>query len=987
MAIPSKEQLKSFIKNFIKVIDSKVILISVIATAFALYYVNPLTNVDLMEFNRTFSSSVMAGISINKRISNFYTLFFLKIPITFVVITFLFGLLFKFRQSYKKVFLNLSTIMIFPTVISYISRYTAEGEFNTNLLMLIMLTFYAILAIVAILDKEKIFTDKHISLLCTSYLIGIITCNIIFNLPNTYIAMAIMSVLILVYTAILTKTKLGKKIFDSSFNYVCFMAWIPAFMMVLQEFLYLLNEKGFYIERHYTNIVRAVILYLIISLVIVFFTRKKKISFFLFGCLGIIISLSCTSFFSHSYSMEYRYGFVMNNYSHFYETGNRAVAIDAVKYGKLPILSNFSAHALTDVWAAILYSIVHSDVKGILINPYTGLNTLIGVILLFFVLKKIFGTEKALIITCLFPLNILGVKAGSVCFLPLVFLLHILKNRNIKNYLLFWVFTLIAAFTLYDEGMSLGIACIFAFVFILAFNRNWKDFIKFVMTGACVGVLALILYAIYCVINGIPVIGRIREWMALSLDSSSSWATAFFGDPSSFSFAVVYFVFPITAIVILLFTVIKYIAYQREHENLVATIIAFATAQILYISRTIVFHNLAVAGARTGVLLNFIHWTVSIFALYGIVSKNQKDEDKNLLVWTSSYAIVVIVECVLIMNFVPLSNTVVFEGALEVSNTVRFSDDMSGIFGKERITYSKETTDFITQFNNIFNTLLKDDETFLDFSNITTLYLLTDRERPFYVAQSPSLLTNEYSQERYLEEISEYKVPLAIVGTTTQAYTAQMLEIPHNIRYYTIAEYIYKNYRPLVKTGDFAIWCEKEYYDEYKNKLEENAFFENGYSLLDYGYDLTFIQKDESGNVVQAIYNPYHQYNLQLIPNIWAEYDENKAIQNKVQKEFNSEGYIYGFEGSQNIDRKKGNYIAFTAINDSEEEKIATVIFSDLSKEGAQFEYQFTCLPGEHEYIIRVSQDYFWEAFNINHILFMPLDNYGVQNVRILEGD
>ena len=473
----------------------------------------------------------------------------------------------------------------------------------------------------------------------------------------------------------------------------------------------------------------------------------------------------------------------------------------------------------------------------------------------------------------------------------------------------------------------------------------------------------------------------------MSLDSSSTWATAFFGNPSSFSFALVYFVFPITAIVILLFTIIKYIVHQRENEDLVATIIVFATAQILYISRTIVFHNLAVAGARTGVLLNFVHWTVSIFALYIIVSKKEKDESKKLLVWISSYSIIVIVECVFIMNFVPLSNTIVFEGALEVSESVRFSDNMSGIFGKERITYSAETIDFINQFNNVFNMLLKEDETFLDFSNITTLYMLTERERPFYVAQSPSLLTNEYSQECFLEELSEYKVPLAIVGTTTQAYTAQMLDIPHNIRYYTIAEYIYRNYRPLVKTGDFAIWCEKEYYDEYKSKLEKNNFFENGYTLLDYGYDLTLLQKDENGNIFQATYNPYHQYDLKMIPYIWAEYDENKAIENQVIEKLGSEEYVYDFEGSQSINKENGNYLAFKCTNNESEEETITVMFIDKDIEGAQFEYQFTILPGEHEYLIRVSQDYFWNNFNINNIIFMPTSGFCVENVRILEGD
>ena len=978
---------KEKIKNFIQLIDSKIILISVVVSAFILYYINPLANVNLTEFNRTFSSSVMAGISIDKRISHFYTLFFLQIPIVLIVVTGLLNLLFQWRESYKKHFFELSAIMIFPTIISYISRYTSEGEFTPNLLMFVMLSFYAILAIVAILDKEKIFADKHITLLCVTYLIGIITCNILFNLSSMYIAIGIMAVLILGYVAVLTKTKIGQRIVDISFNYICFIAWIPAVMMAFQEFLYWLNEKGIYIQRHYTYAVIVVILYAISSFAIVFLARKKKLSFFLFGALGMIISLSCAKFLPHTYFMQYDYGFEMKNYSNFFETGNTTVAIDTIKYGKLPILSNFSAHALMDAWTEILYALIHSDIKGIIYNPYYGLNFVIGTILLFFIFKNIFGIEKALLLTCLFPIDILGAKAISVCLLPIVFLLNILRKKNIKNYLLFWLFTLIAAFTIYDEGISLGIACILAIAFVLAIQKDWKELIKFIGVGASVGVCALVLYVVYCLANGIAVIGRIKEWMALSLDSSSTWATAVFGDPSSFNFALVYFVIPIIAIVSLLYTAIKYMMGERQRQDLFSLIVVFALAQILYISRTIIFHNLAVAFARTGVLLNFVHWTISIFVLYLFVLKGEKDESRKMLIWISTYTAVVLIECVYIMKFVPTNSTVIFEGALESSQSIRFSNDMSDILGKERISYSKETTDFITQFNNVFDTLLKEDETFLDFSNITALYLLTDRDRPFYVAQSPSLLTNVYSQECLLEEISEYKVPLAILGTTTQSYIAQMMDIPHNIRYYTVAEYIYQNYRPLVKAGDFAIWCENERYDEYKDKLEKNAFFETGYTLLDYGYDFTYLQKDEKGHQVAATYQPYHQYDLKLIPNLWAEYDEDRAIENKVIRTLESEDYEYQFEGSQNINRENGNYIAFKVASQEEEERTGTVILMASNEEGAQFEYQYTVLPGEHEYLIRVSQDYFWEAFNIDTIWFLTADNTKVENVRVLEGD
>ena len=54
----------------------------------------------------------------------------------------------------------------------------------------------------------------------------------------------------------------------------------------------------------------------------------------------------------------------------------------------------------------------------------------------------------------------------------------------------------------------------------------------------------------------------------------------------------------------------------------------------------------------------------------------------------------------------------------------------------------------------------------VDFANITSMYLLTGRERPCYVGQTPSLLTDLYSQECYLRQIEEHDCPLAVLGTT-----------------------------------------------------------------------------------------------------------------------------------------------------------------------------------------------------------------------------
>lgn len=858
---------------------------------------------------------------------------------------------------------------------------------NSSIFVRNILSFYVILSLISIIDRKKNFKDSHIGILFGTYITGIITLNVLFNFENEYMSMLIMAILLCMYSFIFIKTKFGYKIFESSIKYLCFATWTPTVIFSVLEFFYLLNEKGFYIERYYTNICRALILFYITTLVIVFLLRNKKISFITFGCIGIISSLTITAYLTHGYELTYNYGFAYNSYSPFYEAGNNAVAADTIINAQIPIIDNFSAHALRDVWSRILYSAIHGDLTGILCDPYGGLNTFLSFVLLFYIVKKIFDDESALFMICLFPLNIWRMKILSVCFLPIVLLLNIIKKKNIKNYFLFWIFTLITAFMLYDEGIYIGIGCIVAYIIIEAIHKNWKDILIFIATGAGVGLVAGVFVIGYCIFNEISIITRIREWLALSLDSTTTWATEVFGDQTTLDFLIVYYILPLSAVGILIATIIKYFQ-TKENSNNAAMVLIFSIAQILYISRTIIFHNLTVALAGTNVVCNFAHWTISSFALY-LATIKKENENKKLLIWTSTLAITIFVLSTQIYEYVPVAKeTILLERAEKVSKYTQISNDMTSIFGKKRITYTEETSKFVNQFKNVFDTLLKEDESFLEFSNITAIYMLTNRERPFYVAQSPSLLTNLYSQECYLDEIRNYSLPLAVMGTTTQEYTMQMKEIPHNVRYYTIAEYIYKNYRPLVKIGDFAIWCENDKYDEFKEILKKQEFIKNGYELLDYGYDATEIIKDENGNIIQKNYKPYHQYNLKEIPYIWANLDEMNAIQNKVIEHINPETpNVYRFSGSKNINRDNGNYLAFKCNNIDQEEKILTVVFGDRENECAQFEYQFTVLPGENEYLIRTSQDYFWEAFNINNIVFDTISNITVSDVRILEGD
>lgn len=977
-------ELKNKASDFIKKIDKEIIFISIVVALAITYYVNPLDGVELTSWDRTFCSAILSEISINKRINEFYKLFFLVIPGIIILLMALFNFLFQCRENYKDYFAKFSIFTLLATFASYISRYTSEStDIAENPLLQCILAFLIVLSIIALMDFKEKIKFEDVSMLFLAHVIMILLFNMFGQSEELIKYVVIAAVIEIIYAGVVLFAPIRDELYSCGKNLIFILFWLPAFARLALEGLYFLIEHGHNTQRYFTHVMRATLIFFVIVCVMVFLCRKKKWSFKVLGYVGAIASV--TTVYTFSFAFQYTWNY--SNFSNVYELGNGAVAMDSVLYGKLPIIDYFSAHALGDVWTKILYCVIHNDIGGIFTNPYGGLATIIAFIILFFIARNFFDDDVAILYVLLFPGSFTSIKWVSICSLALVMLLYIYRKPKFKSYLWFWIATLIGAFYTYDEGISIGVACILTYLILRCIEKEWKEIRNFIICGAGVGATVGVFYVVYALITGIPVISRIKEWISVSVNSSSSWATANFGNQSTFAFLISYFLVPMTAVALLIFVLIKYIKY-RNHGLLVAATVAYSLTEILYITRTIVYHNLAVCSGWTGVLLNFIHWSVSLYVLYTMEFK-EKNFNTKLLAWTGAMMLVMLVEGTAVTGYWPSADATILSKGLKASDGWNLQDGYTANIGQSRIVADEDTTILINSFKLVFDTLLDEDETFLDFSNITSMYAMTGRVRPCYVGQSPSLLTDLYSQECFLKEIAKYDCPLAVVGTTGTSYLSQMVGIPHNIRYYTVAEYIYSNYRPLVTFSEFAIWCEKDKYDEFSSVLNTAGFYaeESGYTAADYGYDFTTAYVDDAGNT-QFNFWPYHSYDLQAIPYIWANYDEYEAISNAVIETIEASAVnTYTFDGSQSVLTDEGNYLAFDYTNNSEDDISINIVLYDSKNDGAKIQYYFTVKPGINTYIIRISGDYFWDIYNIDTILYGANEQLTVSNVRILEGD
>ncbi|MCM1182314.1 MAG: hypothetical protein NC337_02955 [Roseburia sp.] len=970
---------KNKIIEFTKEADKKILSMAFITMLMTAYYINPLDNIDLTDWNRTFCPAVESGISINKRINNFYVLFLLYMPLLFAGITVVYNWICNIRPTYKESFFRFNAMMIFAIAASYISRYTSgNGTISESPMLHAILGFYIAFLLVAIIDRQqKLNFTNHVNMFLR-YTIAVLSINMLFHFGYTT-SVVVSAAAIFLYEAITLYCIKSEGLKNICEKWFCFFSWTPAFIRGLLEIIYIRTENGGTIQAYFTYITGFTILALVTATLPAIIAVKKNLNLNTFAHIGEIFSMGAVSWFNNMYQSTWSYQSAAN----IYELGNSAVALDTIGKGKLPIIDYFSAHALSDVLTKILYGFIHRDINGIVVGAYDGLTTILGIVCLYLIIKRILNGDVAILFVCLFPTAINGVKLTDICFFSMAILLYIIKKPGFKAYVLYWTILLFCAFYKYDEGVLLGVGSIAAYGLICLIQKEWKNIRDFIVSGGIIGVIALLFYVIYALVTGVPVISRVREWVAVSVNSNSTWATSSFGDTSSFAFLLSYFAAPTIAVMIIVLTTARFYRYKKSPE-LAALTLGFAFSEILFIPRTIVFHNLAVSSGVTGVLLNFIHWSLSLYVLYSMTEKN---EERKLLAWVVTLGLTIILEGSLVTGQLPASEAVLYASSISASQNWDLRDDVTENIGEKRIVFDDETEAYVGRFKYIFDTLLTEEQTFVDFANITSLYALTGRERPSYVGQTPSQLTDLYSQECYLKEISEYDCPLAVVGTTETSYLQQMEGIPHNIRYYKIAEYIYNRYRPLVSFDEYSIWCQKDKYYEYNtvllNTLSTNIEFE----LVDYGYDATTEYTDEAGTV-QMVFMPYHNYDLGMLPYIWGNYDEYGAINNKNLAQLDeTQTNVFVFAGSQSVVTPEGNYVVLECENSTDHNVKVTAVFQDLSNSGATHQYGFIVVPGTNTYSIRASQDYFWDIYNIDRISVISASGVEIHNINILEGD
>lgn len=413
---------------------------------------------------------------------------------------------------------------------------------------------------------------------------------------------------------------------------------------------------------------------------------------------------------------------------------------------------------------------------------------------------------------------------------------------------------------------------------------------------------------------------------------------------------------------------------KTQKSNVQLLLYIFILTGILFVPRMMTFHNLMVCHGSTGVLFNFYPWIIMLFVYWLVDGRNGKNERQKNLAAICALGCILYAEGIIVTGDIPVGNSSLYNKADSGTDSAILEKDFSDMYGKLRVVYSENTQQFIQNIKAVLDTLLEDDETFIDFANATGLYALVDRSHPAYVSQMPALLTDEKSQEYFIKEVSGQRAPLVVMGVD-------------NMKYYKVAEWIYQNYVPLVHVAGLNIWCDKDRHDEYLALLKENDVLSYDCYMISSGYD-----RDGEMNVAYYSYRGQHDYDMCDIPYLWANYDEKSAIENKEICVAAGKDDYYSFDGSQKVlldskDEYSGNYVKI--ICDAEQGGILKL---SLYEKDVQNISQYVChlnlKPGENSYLVRVSMDYLWYDCDIDTMEVEFEQGAGqVKTISVLAGD
>lgn len=755
-----------------------------------------------------------------------------------------------------------------------------------------------------------------------------------------------------------------------------YIVWVPAAMTLCVEGFYILNQWEIYVVRQ-----RAAGMLLFALLVTGTFFVCRKWNFAHCGettkemvlCSGLLTSMVMVAYRPQLVNVM---PFVKNG--GLFEIANNLHMLDGLlNWGKIPLVETFSAHTLSDMAPDLVWKILNGP-SASMVGAYTGWFVGLGVLVLFALFSRYVRPFAAFIVLAL------GGTFLAWKFAPfgILLLFLVIKRQSMPRYLIYWTGLAVVLLYQLDYGLMFGLASLITFLLLALFKKIPVDAKKFWGAGALVTVLGLALALFVCLVKGISPISRLREFLEVSLGSNPIWALPSVGNPANAAMFWAYVATPLVAIgavVWMLWTMLK--GRQVEVSRWAGIMVLFIGV-LINLNRTMVRHNILEGGnviASGGVIFAVAlllyevkgHRTWIFLSVSMVTLVMTQTLVRGYLVADTSYnTIAGLADCSASVMTLPEEQAPVKVERMVMNIDEKVEQSTMNTDSKlEQV--GMRTGQEIEQVKAFMDLLLEEDESYVDFSNQSALYALIGRESPFYVSEVPGLLTGEYSQQCYIDQIEQKadSLPLALTaGDVLKDYNFELDGIPLNVRYYKIVEYLCNHYQPLLKWNKYAIWVRTDAYESTLKKLEKAGDqIPVEYTLCDY---------------TNSTYQPTYAY--QKLALIWAEQDEKKAVENPVVLDCgkNENGY-YDIRLDRQA-KQDGNYLKVSVYSEIDT-GADLVLMNENAEVLCRFTFQIS--QGTHDYLLRISGYPGWYSDQTFWAKMESVEPIEITGMQVLQGD
>jgi hypothetical protein len=555
---------------------------------------------------------------------------------------------------------------------------------------------------------------------------------------------------------------------------------LPISMLVGVELSFILNQHCISIPSTLVVILPIVCL----SFALFYFKKidflnpHKTIYYRFFFPLGII-----------AYTFLQSYTPIINQPTELFEYANKMNPVmQLIHFGEIPIIDNLSSHLVSDFFWEMIYTLFNGPQSDASILIYSELTHIVLVLSIYYYLKAQFGNHPWIVLVLLLSPFLFAILPlyYALCFIPLTRLLHALQHFSSRNlHSFYWSIIAVAVWRI-DLGISLTSTLFLLLPFWwYSFPENRLKIAKitsvYLLSGLIVGISALIF---------IPEqLMQMKGYFGASQAHGLSVLTYSESVPYFFN----YFLLPLLVVAIGLLACIQLVQKKDRMHHL--TILFIGSFFVFNLQRGLVRHSFAENNETQIASLGLLVIVLTILHFWF----QQKQKVGLLITFSSIFGIFVSIHT-------PSETSNLFERGAKLS-----LNDLPRLqYSKvKRVLFSEEFEQTTQPIVSFLKHHLKKGETFIDFSNNPMLYYYTQKNVPSYFNQYLQNTVTDDLQRYNLFELKTKQIPLVVLEKNPNSFFDQLDGIPNKIRYHLITAFIYAHYQPWKQIGGFCVWKRK----------------------------------------------------------------------------------------------------------------------------------------------------------------------------------